>query len=388
MHDPNESQAHSGPVISIATDPPEPALREETALCLSGGGYRAMLFHVGAIWRIHQLGVLSRISRFSSVSGGSIIAGLLGLRWNSLEFGADRESSFRRQIVEPIRELARHSIDVHAAVAILNPLKSIPESIADSYRRYLFGDSTLQDLPDEPRFVLNATNVQSKVLWRFSKPYMRDYRVGEIKQPKTSLAVAVGASSAFPPFLSPVILHFREEDFVPGSGLDLQKPEFMKRVVLTDGGVYDNLGLETAWKQYRTILVSDGGGLAADDATPHEDWPRHAYRTLEIIDNQVRSLRKRQVVDSFCKDERKGTYWGIRTDIRNYQVPSLDCPTVSALSLANLGTRLASVDERTQERLINWGYAVCDAGMRAHCPQLLSGLEGRVGEFPYPGGIV
>jgi NTE family protein len=96
------------------------------------------------------------------------------------------------------------------------------------------------------------------------KPYMRDYRVGEVQKPRVKLAEAVAASAAFPPILSPVVLKLNPKDFTPNSGTDLQSDEFRKRVVLTDGGVYDNLGLETAWKRYKTILVSDaGGGFAA-----------------------------------------------------------------------------------------------------------------------------
>src|SRR5262245_28221555 len=45
------------------------------ALCLSGGGYRAMLFHLGALWRLNEAGLLSQLKRISSVSGGSITAG-------------------------------------------------------------------------------------------------------------------------------------------------------------------------------------------------------------------------------------------------------------------------------------------------------------------------
>ena len=144
---------------------------------------------------------------------------------------------------------------------------TIGEKLADAYREHLYGNATLQDIVGEvpgksPRFVFNATNVQSGVLWRFMKPYMRDYRVGEIKNPTIDLAVAVAASSAFPPVLSPVELDLDPEHFTPGSGTDLQGDEFRTQVVLTDGGVYDNLGLETAWKRYKTILVSDAGGGA------------------------------------------------------------------------------------------------------------------------------
>src|SRR5689334_18099315 len=53
------------------------ARRHGTALCLSGGGYRAALFHLGAVRRLNELGVLSQLTTVSGVSGGSIVANLL-----------------------------------------------------------------------------------------------------------------------------------------------------------------------------------------------------------------------------------------------------------------------------------------------------------------------
>src|SRR5215467_3631485 len=61
---------------------PQPGM----ALCLSGGGYRAMLFHLGALWRLNEVGLLKGLKRISSVSGGSITAGMLGLKWKQLTF--------------------------------------------------------------------------------------------------------------------------------------------------------------------------------------------------------------------------------------------------------------------------------------------------------------
>ena len=64
---------------------------------------------------------------------------------------------------------------------------------------------------------------------------------------------------------------------------------------------------------------------------------------------------------------REGTYWGIRSDIAKYQLPSaLPCPSASTRKLADTPTPLQALDDVTQERLINWGYAVCDAAMRTH----------------------
>ena len=44
--------------------------------------------------------------------------------------------------------------------------------------------------------------------------------------------------------------------------------------MLSDGGVYDNLGLETITKRYATLLVSDAGQKIAPEEDPHRDWAR------------------------------------------------------------------------------------------------------------------
>lgn len=354
------------------------------ALCLSGGGYRAMLFHVGALWRLYELDLLRSMQRISSVSGGSITAGLLGLRWSRLSFNPQMvRQDFVREIVAPIRDLAGRTLDATSIIGgIVSPFSTIADKIAAAYRQHLYGDATLQDLPDDPpRFVINATNMQSAALWRFMKPYMRDWRVGEVKKPTIPLAMAVAASSAFPPVLSPAILELDPASFTPGSGAELQRKPYTSRVVLSDGGVYDNLGLETAWKHYDTILVSDGGGKTDAEEEPKEDWARHAVRVLDVIDNQVRSLRKRQLIGSYEDGTRKGTYWGIRTNIADYQLPTaLPCPFERTMDLARTPTRLKRLDDARQEALINWGYAVCDAACRRH----MSAPNAPAAAWPYP----
>jgi NTE family protein len=370
------------PVDLIPGDDPARKPRRGTALCLSGGGYRAMIFHVGALWRLYEAGLLRGIDRISSVSGGSITAGLLALKWNKL--GSDPSSvrsDFVREVVVPLRSLASETIDADSIVfGALLPGR-ISDRIAAAYDQHLFSGATLQDLPDAPRFVINATNVQSGALWRFMKPYMRDFRVGEVKRPVIPLAQAVAASSAFPPVLSPFELRLDPSSFTPGSGQDLQREPFTSRVLLTDGGVYDNLGLETAWKNYDTVLVSDAGGKLQPQEEPKSDWGRHAYRVLDLIDNQVRSLRKRQVIGSFRDGVRKGAYFGIRTNIADYQLgDALPCPHASTLALAETPTRLKRISAELQERLINWGYAVCDAALRKHVNPALPKPVG----FPYP----
>ena len=121
------------------------------------------------------------------------------------------------------------------------------------------------------------------------------------------------------------------------------------------------------WKEYDTVLVSDAGGQFAAQPKPRTNWILHSVRVLDIIDNQVRSLRKQQVVDSFTNGDRKGAYWGIRTNIDKYELANaLPCPVKKTMALANTPTRLSRLNRVDQERLINWGYAVCDAAMRKH----------------------
>jgi len=375
--------------LSPATEP-ERAGRAKplagTGLCLSGGGYRAMLFHAGVLWRLNELGMLSKLARISSVSGGSITAGVLAHKWRKLAFdAAGIATNLEPEVVAPLRNLAGVTVDAWAiGIGALNPFATIGDEVTDAYAKHLFGDATLQDLPDAPRFVINATNVQSAALFRFSKKYMGDWRIGLVMNPTVSLATAVAASSAFPPVLSPVSIRLNPASFAPPdpeAPPELTGDEYRSRVVLSDGGVYDNLGLETVWKRCETILVSDAGQKIADDPAPAEDWARHAIRILGVIDNQVRSLRKRMLIAAYQQGDRKGAFWGIGTDIADYGLAkTLPCPHARTLELAATPTRLASTDENLQERLINWGYAVCDAGMRAH---VLQGAQPPAA-FPYP----
>ncbi|HKQ99997.1 MAG TPA: patatin-like phospholipase family protein [Pyrinomonadaceae bacterium] len=380
MH--TEAAEAASPVHTEEVDPRDRSFTKGIALCLSGGGYRAMLFHLGALWRLNELGYLSRLDRISSVSGGSITAGVLAINWNSLEFGADGvAANFGPMVVDPLRKLGGRTIDEWSILKQIFLWGSAADRIVKYYSRFLFGKKTLQDLPDKPRFVINATNVQTGVLWRFSKPYTWDYRVGEIARPTFEVAQAVAASSAFPPFLSPLVLSLKGRTFTPGTGSGLQRPPFTEKAVLTDGGVYDNLGLETAWKNYETVLVSDAGGILVPLEKVQTDWGRHLYRILFVIDNQVRSLRKRQVVQSYKMKQRLGTYWGIRTDIANYKLEDpLPCPFEKTTRIAEIATRLKKLPSDAQEKLINWGYAVCDAAMRKH----VGGGNPTPPQFPYP----
>ena len=378
-------------------------------LCLSGGGYRAMLFHTGALWRLAELGFLSNrehtrkqrdepattlgsLQRVSSVSGGSITAGLVGLRWNDLKVDEPGlVERYKTLIVEPIRRFAGVSIagkDLSGATNLIASVLlpgSVHEHVAKAYTKHLFGTATCADLPAAPRFVINASNLQSGALWRFMSPAIRDWRVGEIRNTSAvSLARAVAASSAFPPVLAPAVFEFKESDYTPGSGTDLQKPPFTTEPTLADGGVYDNLGLETVYKRYATVLVSNAGAPFSADREVSRDWLRLSVRVASVLDNQVRNLRQRILVDAFKRGLRFGAYWDIDQDIQIHRCRDpLPCPHAQTLALAAVPTDLSKKDTKTQDRLINWGYAICDAAIRAWVNDQLPPPNG----FPCPNGV-
>jgi NTE family protein len=398
------------PVSPNAAGPAQPDTG--IALCLSGGGYRAMLYHLGALWRLAELGFfdrkdrvghlptggtpnLGRIQRISSVSGGSITSAVLGMRWDNIAFGTPNAlDRFRQFVVAPIQELAGVSLagtDLRGSVTVIGDVLmpgTVNDHVAAAYDNHLFNGATLQDLPDWPRFVINASNLQSGALWRFSKPYIRDWRVGEIKDTRlVSLGRAVAASSAFPPVLAPATFKFADTDYTPNSGgggaNDLQRAPFTTEPTLVDGGVYDNLGLETAYKHFDTLLVGNGGKPFAFEESVHHDWVRLLYRVNELIDNQVGSLRKRLLRQSLLNGNRNGAFWDINQDVAVHSCQNpLPCPTASTQQLAHVATDLAAKAPALQARLINWGYASADAGVRGNVDTTLP-----PGQFPMSGGV-
>ncbi len=368
------------PVHRAAAEP-EVQPTTGTALCLSGGGYRALVFHLGVLWRLNEAGRLPGLDRISSVSGGSIMAAVLGLNWTGLDFDGGGVATAFDRVVDRIRQMASTNVDIAAVVTGLAlPGVTISDRVRSLYAEHLFGPSTLQDLPLHPRFVINATNLESGGLMRFSRADLTDDLVGRIASPDLPLALAVTASSAFPPVLSPCIVDLTDQLWLTEPGNELTGADYRGRVSLSDGGVYDNLGLETAWNRCANILVSDAGGKMGPDPQPPVDWAAHMLRVLDVVDNQVRSLRKRQVIDAFRAATRDGMYIGIRSDLNDYPLDD-PIPTDPALTarLASWPTRLAAMPAPIQEQLINWGYAVCDTGLRAH---LAPGTPR--GTLPYP----
>lgn len=369
---PVEAPGRAGPTAEPATG---------VGLALSGGGYRATVFHLGALWRLNEVGWLPRLDRVAGVSGGAIAAAVLGAAWDRLGFRDDGVAAlFGSAVVDPILELAGETLDAGAVVGgVLGP-GSPNERLADGYDDHVFGGAMLGDLPARPDVAIVATSVQTGLPWTFRRDRIGGPRVGETTDLDVRLADAVAASTAFPPVLSPAVVELDPDAFDRDAG-DLARVPFTSRAVLVDGGVYDNLGLETVWPTCRTVLIGDAGMELEPEGVPKRDWPRHAWRVVEVIDHQVRALRKRQAVAGFVAGDRDGAYWGIRSDVDHFPLDDpLPCPVERTLELARTPTRLARLPRRRRERLVNWGYAACDAALRAHVDPTV----GVPASFPYP----
>jgi len=343
-------------------------------VCLSGGGYRAMLFHLGTLEALNRGGLLPRVDRFSAVSGGSIPTALLGLRWRELLFDSSgRATNFKELVADPIRRLARITLDIGVGLAGLIPGIRAADRLSAGYARHLFGDKTLADLPADhegPRFVLNAASLQTGSLVRFSRPFVANWQIGVWRDPHLPIADAVAASSAFPPFFSPLVIDRGQfetpsDAFVAEFGQETVAA-IQRQLILTDGGVYDNFGLETVWKKCRTVIVSDGGQRIRPEVSPSLNWFSQLLRIRECFDDQARVLRIRWMRDLFDQGRRRGAYFSVRGEVvtRSLWNEGLGAPP-DQRALALIPTRLAAMPTDTIDRLVVWGSGQCDAALTA-----------------------
>ena len=140
---------------------------EGQGLALSGGGYRASLFHLGVTRRLHELGILQKITRLSSVSGGSILSGFLAHRM--LERGATYLAfdDWEREVSAPFRQMVRKDIRTgllmrHVAWNWIWPAPRA-RGLEKAFRKRI-GARTLTELPARKdngiEFIFLATNIE------------------------------------------------------------------------------------------------------------------------------------------------------------------------------------------------------------------------------------
>jgi NTE family protein len=333
------------------------------------------LFHTGAVLRLNELGVLPKIDRVSSVSGGSITAAILARAWPALEFdeatGIASADSIREHFTKPMMAATSRTLDIRVGFAGFLPFQSAGNRLAKLYDKFIFDGMLLRDIPERPMFIFNATNLQTGGLFRFTRNYLADWRALRSTTKMVRLSEAVAASSAFPPVLAPLRLDLRDEQVTVPEGARFSDPELLKEPILVDGGVYDNLGLEPIWKQCGVLIGSYAGhNSAAEPSNFNFDIVVPVVFTFlaSSIDWHERfliSLFKNKLADGL--PERIGAYWTAGTRMENFPIHDGWKPTAEELEeAANTPTRLEALSRAEQRTVINAGYAYTDAGIRSY----------------------
>jgi NTE family protein len=223
-------------------------------LALSGGGSRAIAFHLGCFRALHERGVLEKVRVISAVSAGSVIAGMYA-------YSSDSFEEFHQQVRELLLRGLQRTVLLHLLspdlllrvittnlisrpVAILAklikkepPLRrwasrtdALERALQEIFRDTEVGQVTRPNLD----LVLNACEMRTGTAFRFGNRRSGARRFGEIKDNHVSVAHAIACSAAYPIFLPA----FDRTYTLVKEGVSRQE-----RVIITDGGVYDNLGI-------------------------------------------------------------------------------------------------------------------------------------------------
>lgn len=257
---------------------------QRIGLALSGGGFRATIFHLGMIRFLREANILPSVTHVASVSGGSILAAHLVLNWHRYtdslkEFDAAAAEVIRFVQLDIRNRVIRRyplamPLRVMRRMALLGPARQLTRTglLEYHYEKYLYGDTCLFQLPERPRLYILATNVSEGCLCAFTRDGLlmqrrqpgQRFRFDRIHTGLATVPMAVTASSAFPGLFPPLELQGQDVGADPG---------LFGRLAFTDGGIYDNLGvrmfrcLEQSWMAREIRLEADD--LADADGVGH-----------------------------------------------------------------------------------------------------------------------
>lgn len=391
------------------------------ALALSGGGFRAAIFHLGVLRRLAELGWLSHIDAISTVSGGSILGAFAALRWGRMEHEGGDWHSFESAISNPFLELVQNNnfirdwlirIPKVALKKLHDRSYTRTKLAAELFGRRFFESKVCSDLPERPYLILNSTNLQSMRALRFTRRGMGDSRTGHAawKDASVPLGEAAGASAAFPPVFPPARIKRASFEFSDPVYGEKPLPRY-PMIALTDGGVYDNLGVEVVWKKSilpgeteqlnvpKFLIVSDAGYPAQfrfrPSGIPGISEALLLYRADDIAREQVSALRQRELVRDFANpgSKRKGLLVALKSNLG--KIPNgqgelysskvgqqFRIPDKLVDSIQRIRTHLDRFTPVECDALMYHAYTMTDAFLWAHretCPE-----EYRVPSEPNP----
>ncbi len=309
--------------------PPKPDHR--IGLALSGGGFRAVAFHLGVLRALHDRGVLDHIKVLSTVSGGSLI----GAMW---AYSNDDFATFDRKVTDLLRSglfwsIARRSLASKRTPQFLacaiasatggaaamaraaaqrigqcltrrprsNNVEPLPRqwmnrttAVRDVFARIL-GDSLISEPTRGLHVILNACDLRSGSAFRFGSVESGCSRYGRLTDNTVPVSLAVAASAAYPVALPALDVRW---DFTDQDGRIVAE-----RLLLTDGGVFDNLGTSCLEPDrnpaYSTnvhpvdYMISADAGQGVMDANRYPLWwPGRMRRSFESVYRKVQDTGK------------------------------------------------------------------------------------------------
>lgn len=341
--------------------------KKPLALVLSGGGIRAMVFHLGVLKLMAEQQMLEDVQKVSTVSGGSLLVGLVfqeaGMRWpTSHEFLNVVFPNLRKQ-------LCARSLMWGAARQLLFPrnwrfLLSRSNLLALALQREWGIQTALKDLPTSPEWSINGTTAETGKRFRFKKENFGDYLLGYAASGKFPLAAAMAVSAAFPGGFGPLVL--RSSDFKwlkrewgasLGSEGEVKLPYSILH--LYDGGVYDNLGLEPFFDAGKLeakapgmpIIVSDAGAPLGDSFSGNPLSLLRLKRVADIMSDQSRALRVRTFATFLQAAPARGAYIQINATVDRVATPD-------GAYAAMFPTTLRRLTSKEFDRLAGHGYSV------------------------------
>ena len=145
------------------------------------------------------------------------------------------------------------------------------------------------------------------------------------------------------------------------------RKDLVSKIDLSDGGVYDNLGVEPVWQDHAIVLVSDGGPSLSPEPPFGPFWRslRHIITLLE----QVTELRKRWLISSMIRGDMQGAYWSMGSLPSSYE----RTPDVSVYPddlirdvISQVRIDLDAFTDAEVAVLENHGYAMVDLAIKQH----------------------
>src|SRR5262249_4522121 len=141
---------------------------------------RASLYHLGLVRFLRDAGTLSQVSHITSVSGGSIFAAHLVLNWDRYNGSPSEFDAVASEFLSFVRLDVRNRILRRSPLAL--PLRWSRRLLGRSnrrltrtglleyhYEKYLYGDISLFELPENPALHLLATNLSEGCLCSFNR---------------------------------------------------------------------------------------------------------------------------------------------------------------------------------------------------------------------------